>query len=146
VGARHHAFRLNDEDGDKIQRSKRHAGAGKSPTQHLLWLLIAWFQSPDGCISPGSTEDSLVYSTDTPYTEIQLIRAVLMSFCCSCCRKASKGSTTSGRGFHVTMKIKTTHRVESPKHPSFHHRADTLNLVVMRFEGRQSARMRGFKR
>ncbi|KAF8219484.1 hypothetical protein L208DRAFT_1339738, partial [Tricholoma matsutake] len=69
----------------KVHRSKRHAGMVQcflqGNTQHTPAMIIdAWFWNPDGCISAGSAEDSLMYSTDTPYLEIQSIRAALTSF------------------------------------------------------------------
>ncbi|KAF8239855.1 hypothetical protein L208DRAFT_1171970, partial [Tricholoma matsutake] len=73
-------FRLKNEDRDKVHHSKQHAGMVQhflqGNTQHTPAMIIdAWFRNPDGCILAGSEEDSLMYSTDTPYLEIQSICA-----------------------------------------------------------------------
>ena len=75
----YHVFRLKDGDGNKRQRSKQHAKLAssflKGTTRYTPAMIIdAWFRDPDGCISPGSTEEHLMYSAEIPYTEIRIRR------------------------------------------------------------------------
>ena len=110
-------FRLKNEDGDKVHRSKRHAGMVQrflqGNTRHTPAMIIdAWFRNPDGCISAGSAEDSLMYSTDTPYLEIQSIRAALTSFAVQIVEK--KVVKEAQVAVHPTSGL---HATKHPRHP-----------------------------
>jgi hypothetical protein len=114
-------FRLKNEDGDQVRRSKRHAGMVQrflqGNTRHTPAMIIdAWFRNPDGCISAGSAEDSLMYSTDTPYLEIQSIRAALTSFAAQIVEKKvvkeAQLAVHPTSGLHATMRRRATHQVE----------------------------------
>jgi hypothetical protein len=109
----YHVFGLKDEDGEKIQRSKRHAGMVQRFLQgnarHTPATIIdAWFRNPDGCISSGSAEQRLMYSTDIPYTEIQSIRPALTSFAVQLVAKRlvkeAQEAVHPSNGLHATMK------------------------------------------
>ncbi|KAJ7886511.1 hypothetical protein B0H13DRAFT_1889227 [Mycena leptocephala] len=73
----HHVFAHKD-----VHRSKRHATivqrylSGKG-SQRIGGILEAWLTSPDDA---GYDQEDSLYSTSTPYTEIQHARATLTSF------------------------------------------------------------------
>ena len=86
-------------------------------TQHTLAMIIdTWFWNPDGCILAGLAEDSLMYSTDTPYLEIQSICVALTSFAVQIVEKKvvkeAQLAVHPTSGLHATVKKRATYQAE----------------------------------
>ncbi|KAM6489591.1 hypothetical protein JOM56_014913, partial [Amanita muscaria] len=119
----YHVFRLKDEDGSKRHRSRQHAKLASSFLQGMTrytpaMIVDAWFRDPDGCIPSSSTDEHLMYSTKTPYTEIQSIRPALTSFAVQIVEKRliseAQHAVKPSNGLRATMKRRaaTAHKVE----------------------------------
>lgn len=80
----YHVSRLEDEKGQPVHRSHKHAAViskfyrGQS-TFTPADLLFAFLRTPDG-IPQTDEEKAQMYSLDTPYTEIKLVRPAITSF------------------------------------------------------------------
>ena len=111
----YYTFRTKDEHGVNIHRTVQHS----KYSQHFLQgtskhtpatILDAWFRSPDGRISEGSPDLDLMYSIDTPYTEIKPVRAALTSFAAQLIEKKlvteAKDAVKVGSGLHASSKRK----------------------------------------
>ena len=111
----YYTFRTKDEHGVNIHRTAHHS----KYSQHFLQgtskhtpatILDTWFRSPDGRISEGLPDLDLMYSIDTPYTEIKPVRAALTLFAAQLIEKKlvreAKDAVKVGSGLHASSKRK----------------------------------------
>ncbi|KAH7902758.1 hypothetical protein BJ138DRAFT_1021562, partial [Hygrophoropsis aurantiaca] len=106
----YYTFRLQDEDGQKIHRSRQHAAyvsqylKGRS-THGPGFLLDVWERSPDGVISENSED---YQHTEVHFADIKPVRAALTSYAAQTMKKRlvreAENAVKPSSGLHTHIK------------------------------------------
>ncbi|KAF9232804.1 hypothetical protein BU15DRAFT_80791 [Melanogaster broomeanus] len=108
----YHLFRLQDEKGDNVHRSPKHAAyvhqlLNGSSGHGIGFLLDAWMHSPDGVVGIGTDDHNLMYNTSVDFKTIRPVRPALTSFAAQIIKKKlvqeAEEAVKPGNGLHTSV-------------------------------------------
>ncbi|KAH7905521.1 hypothetical protein BJ138DRAFT_1130454 [Hygrophoropsis aurantiaca] len=119
----YYMFRLQDNNGQKIHRSRQHAAY---VSQYLKgrscygpgFLLDAWERSPDGVLPENSTDHQLMFNTAIHFMDVKPVRAALTSYAAQTMKKRlvreaeNAVKPSSGLHTHVAPSKSSPERVQ----------------------------------